>query len=568
LGIVHRTNEFLLKSPYFTEHIRRHLVDRYGFERVYNEGLIVHSTCDLALQKTAQEAVSSGVEGMDRSFGWRGPLLSLPLEEIDAFRTEKDDQYRAEAAKRLDPTGQTPPESALVLEEGRQYEGVVNAVAKKHAIVDVGEALAIIPLSKTRWGFKPDVKRSWRYRQLNDLQRMLKVGDVIQLEISKADWRETEAFAEYSAAGEGPYAAAIIRQPTQLQGALLSYNVEDGAVRAMVGGRDFENSEFNRAIQAKRQVGSTFKPLVYTTAINTRKFTAGSMILDAPLTKTTVTEDLWKPGNYGNEYEGQLSLRRAICKSKNVCTVRVLEAVGIGPVYEFARKLRIESDMELIDPKCNARKLPCMGLSAGLGAGSTTMLELARAYSVFPTQGHIVEPYFIDKVLDRDGAVLEEYVVPEAPRVLEASVAGIGTWLLHQVATAGTGAATNRLGLTLGGKTGTTNDHRDGWFMGFSRDVVTAVWVGYDQPRPMGVSSTGGRVALPIWMDYMAAAVPKKMNRPFEPIPNVTWVPIDETTGRMVVGGRMMPYLPETVPSYRAIEVGQVTEEDLLTQDF
>jgi len=568
LEIVHRTNEFLLKSPYFTEHIRRHLVDTYGFDRVYNEGLIVHSTCDLKLQQIAQSAVTTGVEELDRNLGWRGPVSRLEGDAIAAYISEADDKYRAEAAKRTDPTGKSLPEADLILEEGRRYEGVVSAVAKKHAVINVGEAKAIVPLSKTRWGFKPDIERSWRYRQLNDMNRMLKVGDVLDVDVTNADWRKNEAFKSYKGAGDGPYSAATIYQRPKLQGAMLSYDVENGAVRAMVGGRDFENSEYNRAIQAKRQVGSTFKPFVYTMAIDSKKFAAGSMLLDAPLTKTTVTEDLWKPGNYSAEYEGQLSLRRALCKSKNVCTVRVLEAIGIEPVYELALRLGIESDMELIDPKCNARELPCMGLSAGLGAGSITMLEIARSYSVFPSQGKLIEPYFIDKVIDRDGVVLESYTAPEPPEVLAPEVAGIGTWLLQQVATAGTGAATNALGLTLGGKTGTTNDHRDGWFMGFSRDVVTATWVGYDQPKSMGVSSTGGRVALPIWMEYMKAAVPKEKNRPFETIPGVEWVEIDETTGRMVVGGRSMPYLPETVPSQQAIEVGQLTEEDLLTSDF
>ena len=497
LEIVHRTNEFLLKSPYFTEHIRRHIVDTYGFDRVYNEGLIVHSTCDLNLQKTAQSSVTARVEELDRNLGWRGPVSQLKADAIKSYTSEMDDKYRADAAKRLDPTGKTLPEAKLALEAERRYEGVVTSVAKKHAVVNVGEAQAIVPLSKTRWGFTPNIERSWRYRQLNDMQRMLKVGDVLDVDITNADWRENEAFKEYTGAGDGPYAAATIYQRPKLQGALLSYDVANGAVRAMVGGRDFDNSEYNRAVQAKRQVGSTFKPFVYTMAIDSKKFAAGSMLLDAPLTKTTVTEDLWKPGNYSAEYEGQLSLRRALCKSKNVCTVRVLEAISIEPVYEFALRLGIESDMELIDPKCNARELPCMGLSAGLGAGSITMLELARSYSVFPTQGKLIEPYFIEKVIDRDGLVLEAYEVPEPPEVLSPSVAGIGTWLLQQVATAGTGAATNALGLTLGGKTGTTNDHRDGWFMGFSRDVVTATWVGYDQPQSMGVSSTGGRVALP-----------------------------------------------------------------------
>jgi penicillin-binding protein 1A len=323
----------------------------------------------------------------------------------------------------------------------------------------------------------------------------------------------------------------------------------------MVGGVDIEKSEFNRTVQARRQVGSTFKPLVYATAIASEKLTAGSMLLDAPLIYNTLEEKLWKPGNYGNEYLGNISLRKALALSRNVCTVRVLDQVGLDDVYDMALNLGIESHME-------------KDLSMGLGSSSLTMLELLRAYTAFPTQGQVVEPYFIESVKDRDDNTLETHEALPRKDAIEPPVAGIMTWLLQEVARSGTAARTNRLGIHAAGKTGTTNDFKDAWFMGFTPDVITAAWVGYDKPRSMGVSSTGGRVALPIWMEYMKVAYPKSRDRPFPAIPGVDWIPIDESNGRVVTGGRSMPFLKDTVPKGPTFEMGQKSTEDLLSEGF
>ena len=206
----------------------------------------------------------------------------------------------------------------------------------------------------------------------------------------------------------------------------------------------------------------------------------------------------------------------------------------------------------------------------GLGSSSLTMVELARAYSAFATYGKLVEPHFINRVVDRDGTVIEAWEPPEAgwTQTMDPAVAGIAHWLLRQVATGGTAARTNRLGLHLAGKTGTTNDFFDAWFVGYSPDVISAAWVGYDKPRSMGYSFTGGQTALPIWMDYMKVAVPKAEDRPFKAIPGVTMVSIDESTGRVAIGGRSMPMLPGTAPSNIVGEVGQKSAEDLLISDF
>ncbi|MEE2751413.1 MAG: penicillin-binding transpeptidase domain-containing protein, partial [Myxococcota bacterium] len=581
IRIIKTDNPIRILAPYFTEHVRRHLVDTYGFDRVYNEGLIARTTCDLDLQQAAQQAVTTGVRSMDMNFGWRSVEENLPseaaiearlkateeaLREQDRMRDpimrcdwasiSKESDGRSRDSEGWDCSYGAPLRDRSILDEEKNYEAVVLSVAQKHAVVGIGSHKAMIPLSWTNWAFEPNIKRSWRYRKLDNLNQALQVGDVVEVQVVARNSQDVKALEGYAPALEGgPYAAAKLQQSPDLQGALLSVDLADGATRAMVGGVNIEESEFNRTVQAQRQVGSTFKPLVYATAIASQKLTAGSILLDAPLIYNTLEEKLWKPGNYGEEYLGHISLRKALALSRNVCTVRVLDQIGLDDVYDMAVNLGIKSHME-------------KDLSMGLGSSSLTMLELTRAYTAFPTQGQVVDPYFIESVKDRDGNILEQHELAERRDAMEPPVAGIMTWLLEQVARSGTAARTNRLGIHAAGKTGTTNDHKDAWFMGFTPDVITATWVGYDKPRSMGVSSTGGRVALPIWMEYMKTAYPKSRDRPFPIIPDVEWIPIDESNGRVAIGGRSMPFLLDTIPKGPTLELGQKSTQDLLSEGF
>ena len=231
-----------------------------------------------------------------------------------------------------------------------------------------------------------------------------------------------------------------------------------------------------------------------------------------------------------------------------------------------------------------SRSLPCNGarldkdgdvvcracdLSMGLGSSSLTMVELARAYSAFGTYGKLVEPHFIERVVDRDGTVIEAHEPTKKwPRVMDAAASGVAHWLLRGVATGGTAAKSNQLGIQVAGKTGTTNNFRDAWFVGYNPDMVTAVWVGFDQPKNMGQTFTGGDTSLPIWMDFMRVAAPKNSAPRFKDIPNVDWAPIDESTGLVAQGGRSMPFMKGTQPGSGMGAVGQVTAQDLLTSDF
>jgi penicillin-binding protein 1A len=663
--ISQRTNPFLEQAPHFTEHIRRYLVDTYGFDKVNNDGLVVHATCDLDLQKVAQEAVHAGVLDADNNVGWRGPGEQIPAAQIQA-RLEAQELALREAIShahlRVADTesgkgGFDPLPDRASLQVGQRYDAVVLQVTASHAEVGIGASRALIPRSWTEWAHKPDPDRSFRYRQAPDLTDVLHPGDLVQVTVEALDAFTSKPFEGYTAAGPGPFASARLYQTPALEGAFLAYRLSDGAVLAMVGGYDFTQSEFNRAVQAQRQVGSTFKPIVYAAAIQTKQVTAGTLIQDAPVVFNVLDEKLWKPANYGEEYLGNITLRKALQLSRNVCTVRVLDRVGLDPVYELAGPhLRIgyqtptcERRHIPAEEECKGTKTPspvpgmawceycdpsscplvlaggentcmddpvslddgaychscdenirvcdwlprtrlrenerCIGqrkdadgvtvcracdLSMGLGSSSLTMVELMRAYSAFATYGRLVEPHWIDSVVDLDGTVIESWQAPaEWPEVLDPAVAGIAHWLLRQVATGGTAAATNALGLRVAGKTGTTNDFFDAWFVGYNTDTIAAAWVGYDQPRSLGLSFTGGRTALPIWMDFMKVAAPRSEDHDFPAPPGVIYVPIDEATGRVAGGGVSMPMLPGTAPEGSSeVLVGQKTSQDLLTTDF
>ncbi len=674
VAITERDNEFLLQAPYFTEHVRRYLVETYGFDKIYNDGLIVHSTCDLDLQKAAQQAVVKNVTLADNNRGWRGAKETLTAAQIDGWLADQETALRQAQSKAVLHVG---PDSiggygalaaTSTLTEGERYEAVVLEVEEKHAIVGIGAHQAIIPRSWTSWAYPVDPKRSFRYRKQTDMTAVFDVGDVVEVTLKHIDATEAKNLSGYPAAA-GKAAAQLYQAPA-LQGALFSYRLSDGAVLAMVGGVDFENSEFNRVIQARRQVGSTFKPIVYSAAIASRKFTAGTLVQDAPTVFRTLGNKLWKPGNYGGDYLGNITLRRALQMSRNVVTVRILDKLGLDPVYQLAGPTlgigynepscsrthipdteacegessasvvpgmqwcescdptscpvvessnpRIWKDGEQIpvgdkktcldapfeadgrswchscdvnlrvcdwlpeeripetDPCVDARRdddgqvwCRTCDLSMGLGSSSLTMVELARAYSAFATYGTLVEPHFIDSVVDRDGTVIEQYTPPEAwPEVMDPAVASITHWLLREVATGGTAARTNRLGIHVAGKTGTTNDFIDAWFIGYNPEIIAAAWVGFDTPASIGTSFTGGRTAMPIWMDYMAVAAPKDKDHPFPPLRGVSNVAIDESTGKVANGGRVMPMLPGTAPRNVVGDVGQTTAEDLLTSGF
>lgn len=635
--IVPRGNTFLEQAPYFTEHVRRYVVEKYGEDKVLHEGLQVKTTCDLSLQHTAQEAVSNGVHDVDQRMGYRRAMEVTETlgsdDAIKAKRAEHEAAMKKAWAFREDPAGRVPEPETSIIEDGQELPGVVLEVKKNHVLVGVGAHEGVIPIAWSDWVYDPNPRRSWRYRTANDFDNkadtdgdgkedspILKKGDVITVKVMKTSTKDDEvAKAFKKTPGESKAMLALhLWQEPEIESGLLSMDVETGAIRAMVGGADFKKSQFNRAVQSRRQVGSTFKPIVYAAAIEAKKVTTGSMVADAPLAFATSEEFVWKPGNYGDDYLGNITLRKALAMSRNTCTVRVLESMDPGMnddvVYTFARKLGIggpplmslpedhvatpendvlcpwtletkdsticmdrfpEKDPNLSNTAHRRQLKPgdeywcrTCDMSMGLGSASLTMEELVRAYSGFASGGLLVEPYYIEEVTDRNGKVLEKHESADFERVMDPEVASIATWLLQGVVQGGTGhKASAELGLQgLAGKTGTTNDYKDTWFVGFTNDVITAAWVGYDQPRSLGVSSTGGRTALPIWIDYMREAAPKEKDRPFPMRGDIEWAQIDEATGRRVSGGgRSYPFIAGTTPESTGYKAGEVSMDDLTT---
>ena len=630
ITIVPRSNTFRDLAPWFTEEARRKLVADYGEERVLKQGITARTTCDLGLQQVAQDVVRKGVHEVDQRMGFRREgirTLATAAEQQRHLEEQEASLIRAEQLGQ-DPTGRSQAPAKSTLAPGTVHDGVVTEVSSKWARVRVGSHEGLIPIAWADWAYPPDPRRSWRYRSQDDLTRavddgggILRKGDLIPVRVEATSTRSADLSSTFKGTpGESADLVALrLWQVPEVEAALLSLDVSTGAIRAMVGGADFGRSQFNRTMQSKRQVGSTFKPLVYAAALNSKRITSASIVADAPLAFETDQEGfIWKPSNYGHDYMGNITLRKALALSRNTCTVRVLDSIDPGMnddvVYEFVRALgiggpplhqlpddwRTTPDTDHLCPwvRETSQSTICMDryppkdpelsntahrrqlgandvhwcracdLSMGLGSASLTMEELSRAYAVIANGGKWVEPYFIEEVTDRDGKRLAKHRPAEPVQVIEPEVAAITAWLMQGVVDGGTAfEAKRQLGLTMAGKTGTTNDEKDAWFVGFTPDVLTAVWVGFDQPRSLGVSSTGGRTALPIWIDYMRAAAPKDKDRPFPVWGNVSWVQIDEETGRRVSSGaRSYPFLPGTVPEDSGVSAGQASLEDLTTE--
>ncbi|MCB9682237.1 MAG: transglycosylase domain-containing protein [Alphaproteobacteria bacterium] len=623
--IVPRGNTFREAAPHFTEYARRYLIDHYGEEMVLKQGLSVRTTCDLGLQTVAQRAVTDGVRDIDERMGWR--RADIEHVEGDAAIQARIDAIEAELQqawlRRTDVTGRTPLPPVSVVQAGDVVSGVVTQVTPHAIEIAVGKHTGVVPLAWADWLYPPDPERSWRYRTQDDLTRLYDLdgdgdkddplvarGDVVHVRIvalSPGDEAVGKAFDKLGDVVTDDTLALRLTQVPEVEAALLSFDLSDdparaGAVRAMVGGADFDRSQLNRVVQSRRQVGSTFKPIVYTAALETRKLTTASIVPDAPLAFGS-GEEIWKPGNYGDDYKGNITLRQALALSRNTSTVRVLDAVdpgmSRGVVYDFARRLGLGGVPKHLQPEgwvstpeadhlcpwvpnvagngCVDPYTPPDGgtqvcracdLSMGLGSASLTMEELARAYGILANGGRYVEPWYIEQVTDRDGNVLQTHTPAEPVEVVDPSLATLATWLMEAVATSGTAAQAHRdLKVHVAGKTGTTNDEKDAWFVGFTNDVVTAVWVGYDQPRTLGVSSTGGRTALPIWIDYMSHAIEGHEDRAFPTWGQVDWASIDEDTGRRVTsGGRDYPFLKGTVPEATGYAAGQASLQDLATE--
>ena len=472
-------------APYFVEEVRRQLEKKFGPDQVHEGGLRVYTSLNLDLQRAAQEAVLDRLAAYERRHGWKGHLKNV-VRDGDKLQAWQDPDWQQ-------PT--TP---------GEYVHGLVVDIGLQFAKIKLGRLTAQIGPAELKW------------TQVKLPRKILSVGDVVYVKVLSVNNDDT--------------ARVSLEQDSGVQGALLAIDNATGDIKAMVGGRDYDESKFNRATQAQRQTGSSFKPFVYTAAID-RGADPDDKILDEPTTFDSGGTP-YKPHNFDNRFEGVITLRHALAESRNVPAVKLAQQLGMPTVTEYARRFGITSPLPPFLP-------------VALGAADLTLYEQTSAFTVFPNDGIRLEPRLITKVTDYDGHLLEEDY-PEAKDVTSARTARVMVQLLQGVVQHGTAMAAKKLNHPVAGKTGTTNDYTDAWFIGFSPSMTCGVWVGYDEKRTLGNNETGAQAALPIWMDFMrvALAEPSRRQEAFTPPPGAV--------GRAVVkrAAVALPRKPEPVEAH------------------
>lgn len=510
LVTIQRNNEFVKDSQYFSEEVRRRITDKFGDDALYEGGLLVRTTVDPKLQEIATEVFRKGVQDYDNRHGWRGAVANISL----------DGDYKEALAKIEMPKGA----------DKNWQKAVVLETSKDKAVIETGGGeRGTIPLA-----FMPPAGKTLKNQgitgPLGSVAKYLEKGDVVYVE--KAT--EKEIAAKKLAAD-----SYHLRQVPDVQGALIALDPHTGRVLAAVGGYDFSQSQFNRATQAKRQTGSSFKPFVYITALD-NGYSPTDLILDAPFVLDQ-GEGLpkWKPKNYSVNFYGPTTLRQGIEKSRNLMTVRLAQDLGMDKVSEYVRRFGINDNL----PKL---------LSMSLGASDTRLINMAAGYAMIVNGGKKIEPYFIEQVQDRNGKTIlkhdkrecvgcnvDFYESQETPKLADTREQIVDplsayqmTSILEGVAIRGTASRLRTLNKHLAGKTGTTNDNKDSWFIGFSPDLVVGVYLGFDEPRTLGKRETGATAALPIFYDFMREALKNQPDIPFR-IPNgIKLVRVNHTTGK------------------------------------
>ncbi|OQX27831.1 MAG: penicillin-binding protein [Desulfobacteraceae bacterium IS3] len=473
-------NWFIEAAPFYTEHVRRYIEKVFGPKLLYEGGLKIYTPVNIEMQKTAQTEVEKGLKELDKRHGYRGPAKHLAASEIESF----SQKLQAELER-----GDKPEHG---LYEGKVTEGVVIGTGhdEEALTVRIGKERATVGDADMKWA------RNTRHPP--------QVGDVVIVKLrekKQAAWRAT------------------LDQMPEVQGALLCVESGTGLVKAMIGGRDFRETQFNRAIQAKRQPGSAFKPIVYGAAID-KGYTPASVIIDNAIVYDGGLEK-WKPQNYDRKFYGPTLLRKALAKSRNLATIQVMRDIGVKHVIKYARKLGITSELY-------------PDLSLALGSSAVSLLELVTAYSVFANLGELIQPVFITKIIDRDGKEIQEMSF-EKQRAIAKNSAYIMTSLLEGVVKHGTGYRIKELNRPAAGKTGTTNEQHDAWFVGYTPDYITGVWVGFDQERSLGRDETGAKAASPIWLGFMQEVLKDKPIQAFDVPEGVVFSNIDAETGLLAV---------------------------------
>ncbi len=477
---------YLEDAQYYIEDVRKNIIDKLTYEKVYKQGYNINTPINLNLQKIATESLRNGLIAYDQRKGWRGPIANIQYD--DNWHKNIDKKYKLENSINW--------EIAIVREVG-QFQAKIETINRLSGLIKYNEI-------------------SWTKKEFKDL---LKVGDLIYVK------RVKDSF--YS-----------LKQLPKINGGIVVMDPYTGRVLALSGGFSFRSSEFNRATQALRQPGSAFKPFVYALALE-NKYTPSSLVLDAPLVLDQgVDLKKWKPENYGKKFYGPSTLRVGLEKSRNLMTVRIAQNLGVDKVAKFSKELKIYDEPEEL-------------LSISLGSTETTLLNLTSAYASFVNGGKLISPIIIDRIQDSEGNTIinnenrkcmncdkisftgKDYpqIEDNYNQVMSEQTAYQVTTILEGVIKRGTGKKLRDLQLNLAGKTGTTNENTDAWFIGFTSNLVIGVYVGMDNPKPLGKFETGSKAALPIFREFIEKSVKKSEARPFKVPENMTLMVVDPLTG-------------------------------------
>ncbi len=543
-----RINQHINDAAYFTEQVRRYLEETYGKDQLYHGGLEVQTSMNLNMQLAAQAAVQANLRDHDKRRGYRGPLAVLSPEEETEFLRLQTEAFAA----------QLPKVDDII-------EGVISGADQKRLRVRIADREGRIELDTAKWAGPPKLvsRTSTASGNASEGSTRLPVGAKVQVRIV--------AMPE-----KGAWQLALEQEP-EAQGALLAMDPHNGQIKAMVGGYDFRTSQFNRVLQARRLPGSAMKPLIYAAALD-KGYTPATVILDTPLIfkERLETGEIkeWKPKNYSKRFYGPVPLRTALAKSYNVITIKILEDIGVRYAANYARKLGVESHLD-------------EDLTLGLGSSALTPMELARSYAVLANGGVRVVPTYINKILDRDGKIIESNDPADFPagpkagqkligqsrnRVISPETAYLTTNLMESVVQQGTGWRAKTLKRPVAGKTGTTNDLKDAWFIGFTQQLLAATWVGYDQERPLGKRETGSQAAAPAWVAFMEKATEGMPIEQF-PVPDsIEFRPIDPLTGLLAPEDSpdivIEAFAPNTAPVRYAIEEKTPQAKDFFRLDM
>jgi len=584
----------------YADAVRKYLDQRYGAERVETDGLVVEVAMDPAQQKAAEDALEAQLRAVDKRQGWRGAPHHLDERQLAAAMPLWRERLKAAAPRDgsvaawdlgrvskddIEPGTENQADirrmaSVKPLLVDGTYSVLVKHVSDRTATVDLGNATGALDLSDVRWA------RKWNPTAFTPAPRrmrdVLQAGDVVLVRVA----RSKASPADLARAGK-PVPVSLEQVP-KVQGAFVAIDPATRGIRALVGGYDFAISQFNRAIQARRQPGSAFKPFVWGAAIESRRYTPATVVYDTPdIFRDAWTGKEWKPQNFErDEYVGPILLEQALAHSKNTVSAKLVDALGVDAVIGFARRCGVESEL----PRT---------LSLALGVGEVTALELVNAYATIAARGFATPPLLVLRVRDRKGQVLEEHPPVTAPAAhapvealpavatasstaeaeayaeaeanpsppphtipasgLEPEVAFVLTSMMRDVVEYGTGAAAKSLGRPLAGKTGTAQEHRDAWFVGFSPDLVAGAWIGFDSHEPLGGRETGAGAALPMWMAFMRETLGRSAVREFPLVRNVELARIDSRSGTLAdpstPDAMIFSFIAGTVPAPAAASV-------------